>query len=63
MKVLKQAAKADFVILAVVGIDVPHFHIHLIPRYSNDGLANFWPTKKYKNKEAEMIAQKIKSLL
>ena len=63
MKILKKATKADFVIVSVVGIDVPHFHIHLIPRNSNDGLANFWPTKKYKNKEAEMITKKIKSLL
>lgn len=64
MRVLKQATKADFVIISVVGIDVPHFHIHLIPRHSNDGLANFWPTKKYKNKEeAEKIAKKIKRLL
>nr|MBI4156370.1 HIT family protein [Candidatus Woesearchaeota archaeon] len=63
MKIIEKATKADFVILSVVGIDVPHFHIHLIPRHFNDGLANFWPTKKYKNKEVETIAKKIKSLL
>ncbi|KKQ57538.1 MAG: Histidine triad (HIT) protein [Parcubacteria group bacterium GW2011_GWA2_38_13] len=42
---IKTAMSADFVVLSVVGIDVPHFHIHLLPRYSSDGLHNFWPTK------------------
>ena len=63
MKIIKKATKADFVIVSVVGIDIPHFHIHLIPRHSNDGLANFWPTKKYKNEEAKKVTQKIKNLL
>ena len=56
---LKEAMNADFVVLSVVGVDVPHFHIHLIPRRYNDGLANFWPTKKYKKGEAEKIKEKI----
>ena len=64
MVVLKKAMNAEYVILSVVGIDVPHFHIHLIPRYKKDGLANFWPTKKYSSEqEAKEIAAKIKTLL
>ncbi len=47
-------------VLAIVGIDIPHFHIHLIPRYFNDGLAAFWPTKKYKSNEVTEIAKKIR---
>lgn len=50
---VKRATKADFVVLTVVGNDVPHFHIHLIPRLNNDGLGGFWKTKKYEN-NAEM---------
>jgi len=63
MLVLKKSLAADFVVVSVVGIDVPHFHIHLLPRYFNDGLANFWPTKDYQAGEMEEVAQKIKSAL
>ena len=58
---IKQAMTADFVVLSVVGIDVPHFHIHLIPRHNSDGLANFWPTKKYAKGQIEAVADKIRS--
>lgn len=47
MPALGKAVDADFVVLTVVGTDVPHFHIHLIPRFHKDGLAGFWPAKKY----------------
>src|SRR3989338_164357 len=58
---IKQAMTADFVVLSVVGIDVPHFHIHLIPRHNSDGLANFWPTKKYAKGQSEAVADKSRS--
>jgi histidine triad (HIT) family protein len=61
MKTIKKTFNADYVVLSVVGVDVPHFHIHIIPRFKDDGLANFWPTKKYKEGEASEIAGKIKS--
>ena len=48
---IKEATKADFVVLSVVGNDVPHFHIHVIPRFHNDGLGGFWPAGKYENTE------------
>lgn len=63
MKVIKTATNADYVAVSVVGIDVPHFHIHLIPRYKNDGLSNTWPTKKYKENEVKETAKKIKQYL
>jgi len=63
MTKLKKATDADFVVLSVVGIDVPHFHIHLIPRRHGDGLANFWPTTEYQEGEAEKIVEKIKQAL
>jgi histidine triad (HIT) family protein len=59
MKKIKKAMNADYVVISVVGVDVPHFHIHLIPRNFNDGLAGFWPTKKYKEGEAENIAKQL----
>jgi|SRR3989344_4393096 len=61
MKYIKTAMRADFVVVSVVGVDVPHFHIHLLPRYHNDGLANFWPTKEYREGEMDEVANKIKN--
>ncbi len=63
MKKVKESMKADFVALAVVGLDVPHFHVHLVPRYFNDGMANFWPTKKYKEGELKETGEKIRNSL
>lgn len=63
MKVIKQAMAADFVILSVVGLDVPHFHVHLVPRYNDDGLDNWWPTKEYEEGEIDQVLEKIKNNL
>ncbi len=37
---------------------VSHFHIHLIPRYTNDGL-DTWPKSNYKESNFEEIKNKI----
>ncbi len=63
MKAIKKATKADLVIVSVVGEDVPHFHVHLVPRYKNDGLAGWWPTKKYEDGEINQYLEKIKKEL
>ena len=57
---IKQATEADFVVVNVVGVDVPHFHIHLIPRYFSDGFPG-WPTKDYQGSEMVTVAEKIKA--
>lgn len=62
MLVLKKALKSDYVQVSVVGNEVPHFHIHLIPRYKKDILKNY-PTKRYELKDAEKIISKIKNAL
>ena len=59
MVILKKAVEADFVVCSVVGLDVLHFHIHLVPRYHKDGLKDFWPTKEYKENEIEQFKEKI----
>lgn len=33
---LKEEMKADYIQLSVVGIDIPHVHIHLLPRFLKD---------------------------
>ena len=63
MKSLKESMKADYVALSVVGVDIPHFHVHLVPRYKNDGMKDFWPTRKYENNEGKETAEKIKKYL
>jgi histidine triad (HIT) family protein len=60
MLAIKKGMNCDYVQLSVVGKDVPHFHIHLIPRYSNKNLPEF-PTKKYKDGEAKEILKKLTS--
>ena len=62
MLAIKSAFKADYVQVGVVGKDVPHFHVHLTPRYLDDGIEN-WPTKKYEDGEGSKIAEKIISAL
>ncbi len=60
MSAIQQGLDADFVAVSVVGVEVPHFHVHLVPRFTNDGLANWWPTKQYGEGELEQYAEKIK---
>lgn len=61
-KVLKDAFKCKYVEIVVEGEQVAHFHVHLIPRMLNDGLPKF-PTKTYKEGEAQEIVKKITSAL
>jgi histidine triad (HIT) family protein len=58
MRALKKSLNCDYVSVAVVGKDVPHFHVHLNPRLLNDNLP-VWPTKKYKDGEMSKVAKKI----
>ena len=39
-----------------------HFHIHLIPRYENDGL-DMWPKNNYEKSDMEVIQNKFKRML
>ena len=58
MLALKNGLPCDYVQVGVVGNEVPHFHIHLMPRYNDIVFPNL-PTKEYKDGEADAIAQKI----
>lgn len=58
MLTLKNRLGCDYVQESVVGNEIPHFHIHLIPRYYGDNFRNF-PTKEYKEGEAKKIKEKI----
>ncbi len=62
MLALKKALGCDFVQESVVGEEIPHFHIHLIPRHYGDNFRNF-PTKEYKEGQAKEILEKITQVL
>jgi len=55
---IKKGLNCDYVQLSVSGTDIPHFHIHLIPRYFDDGLSE-WPTKKYEEGKSKEVLEKI----
>ena len=59
-RALKEATNADLIQLSIVGDEVPHVHIHLIPRFDNDNL-NSWPTEEYGAGESEKFAENIRA--
>ncbi|MCK4670491.1 MAG: HIT family protein [Nanoarchaeota archaeon] len=60
--VLKKATDAEYIHLGIEGIDVPHVHIHLVPRKKDDGLSSYKRTK-YEEGEMDAFAEKIRSFL
>ena len=64
---VKKAVKADGINLIqnngrAAGQIVPHFHIHVVPRFDGDGFRH-WKGVPYKTGEAEQVAEKIKAVL
>lgn len=60
---LKKALNTELVISIVLGEEVPHAHIHLIPRFPGDGhgaLINLSNVKSIPKEEMEKLAEKIK---
>ena len=57
---IKTALGCDYVQISVSGKDVPHLHIHLIPRSYNDGMKLNWPKVKYKEGETIKLIEKLK---
>jgi histidine triad (HIT) family protein len=39
---------------------VPHVHVHVVPRYANDGVGLVWPRKSPTLEELRRIAERIK---
>ena len=40
-----------------------HFHIHVLPRHTNDGVAFTWPSKRPPREELEKYAAQIRAAL
>ena len=63
---LKKALNTELVISIVLGEEVEHAHIHLIPRFPDDGhgvLLDISKIKEIPKEEMEEIAKKIKRFL
>lgn len=53
---------SERIMLSVIGVDVPHVHIHLVPRYPGDGhggAINFKVKTKLTPEQLDQIAKKI----
>ena len=62
VKAVQKSTGCDLVVMTVVGDAVPHAHIHLIPKFHDDGL-KFWPPGKYAEGEIELVRKKIEQAL
>ena len=73
MVVAKRIAAAQMKVLGADGVnimqnngkaagqEVPHIHLHVIPRFSDDGHHWNWAAKSYESaEEMEMLAEKIR---
>lgn len=57
---LKSATNAKRIGIAVVGFDIPHAHLHLIPLHGSNELFDAKLFKKAEPEELKMIQQNIK---
>ena len=61
-KGIKKAMKTEWVVLGAAGNEVPHAHVHLVPRFENDGHGGFIRPENVKNiskEELKKIADEI----
>lgn len=63
MNMMRKGLSCDYVQVVVVGKDVPHFHIHLMPRHLNDNLPQFKTIAYESDEEKNMYEEKIKNAL
>lgn len=65
MKAMKVSIPCDYVQLGVVGVEIPHFHIHLIPQKITDEIPpTFRRNEPYANDAEKLLfAEKIKNAL
>ncbi|MDD3662819.1 MAG: HIT family protein [Candidatus Pacebacteria bacterium] len=63
IKAMRKGLDCDYVQVVVVGKDVPHLHIHLIPRYLSDESIVFQTTNYENEDETLSYSTKIKNAL
>lgn len=65
-KVLQEVFETDWVIADTGGIGVPHAHVHLVPRFEDDGhgeLVDPKISREISQDEMEQLAEKIRARL
>lgn len=62
-KGLKQAIPCNRIGVSVMGMEVPHAHVHLIPMNSMDDMNFSRPKLKFSDEELEVIAERIRKEL
>jgi histidine triad (HIT) family protein len=65
-KAIQKAMKTEFVVSFIIGEEVPHAHIHLVPRFPADGhgsLINLSLVRNIEKEEMIKIAKKIRDSL
>jgi histidine triad (HIT) family protein len=60
---LKKAISCQRIGISVIGLEIPHAHIHLIPMNSIDDMNFSRPKLSFTNEELEATAEKIKEHL
>lgn len=60
-KAIDKSIKCTRVGVAVIGLEVPHVHVHLVPLRSMDDINFTRPKLKLESKEMEEIAAKIEA--
>lgn len=63
MNTLRETIPCDFVQVSVIGKEVPHFHVHLIPRLLNDNIEEHKKISYENDEEKVSLALKIKNTL
>lgn len=68
MRAMKSGIDCDYIQVGVIGKDVPHFHIHLIPRYITPSHDDIPPEMRHhepyaNNEEKSEYCEKIKNAL
>jgi len=65
-KALQKAMKTEYIAMGVAGNEIPHAHIHLVPRFEDDGHGGWLKvenTKKISEEEMKKIAQEIRKFI
>ena len=65
-KALQKATEREWIVMGVAGNEIPHAHIHLVPRFEGDGHGGFIRAdirKDISKEEMSRISKKIRSFL